>query len=220
MQLKKKIVSFALAAALLVSVPVSAFASPAFNAQVLNGRNDITINIDDMTDVIYLNPSSLYDGSMLVRPTAYTAILIDPHISLTDAFDFFDLSFSYHGYNLANLNMIAVKIGDNRYLFSKCRVSSSVDDTDGTIYENISFTVKNEILPFMNDFVSHKDSEIKVRLIGNSSSFEFVLTDTMKRDICDMYNLYVSGGGLSQPDFHLLSYATETTVTRNGVALS
>lgn len=71
----------------------------------------------------------------------------------------------------------------------------------------------------MNDFATNKDSEIKVRLHGASSSFDFTLTDDVKDSIRYLYALYIAGGGLSQPNFDLMSYIDKTTVTRNGVIL-
>ena len=49
MQLKKRIVSLALAAMLLVSVPISAFATTKFNQGVFDGRDDLRISTDIMT---------------------------------------------------------------------------------------------------------------------------------------------------------------------------
>lgn len=216
--MKKELVSLALVVVLLVSIPLSAFASANFNSSILNGRDDIIISVDDMTGITYIHPATVADGTMLVRPTPSTAILIYPDIALTDAGDFFTLQFGYHGYEWAFLNSIIIKIGDNRYIFSDCSTSGSVDN-DGTVFETISFRVKNEILPFMKDFVTNKDSEIKVRLYGTSSSFDFTLTDNMKDSIRYLYALYIAGGGLSQPNFDLISYIDETTVTRNGVVL-
>lgn len=216
--MKKKLVSLVLVVALLVSIPLSAFASVNFNSSILNGRNDIIVSTDDMVGITYIRPATVADGTMLVRPAPSTAILVFPSIGLTDPGDFFTLQFSYHSYEWAFFDSIIIKIGDNRYIFSDCSTSASVD-SDGTVFENISFTAKNEILPFMNDFATNKDSEIKVRLHGASSSFDFTLTDDMKDSIRYLYALYIAGGGLSQPNFDLMSYIDKTTVTRNGVIL-
>ncbi len=219
MHLKKKLVSLALAAALLASVPVSALASPAFNSQVLDGYNDIIINNDDITGVTYIQPSAILGYTLMTRPTAHTAVAVEPYITLTDPADFFDIKFHLHGYDRANLNMIAIKIGDNRYIFSNCTYRFSLYD-DGTSYESIILPIKKETLPFMNDFVTHKNDEIKVRLIGSFSQYDFVLSDAMKNAICELYNLYISAGALSQPNFNLISAVDETIVTRNGTILS
>ncbi len=216
--MKKKLVSLVLVVALLVSIPLSAFASVNFNSSILNGRDDIIVSTDDMVGITYIHPATVADGTMLVRPAPSTAILVYPDIGLSDSGDFFTLQFSYHGYEWAFFDSIIIKVGDNRYIFSDCSTSSSVD-SDGTVFESISFTVKNEILPFMKDFVTNKDSEIKVRLHGASSSFDFTLTDDMKDSIRYLYALYIAGGGLSQPNFDLISYIDKTTVTRNGVIL-
>lgn len=61
MQLKKKIVSLALAATLLVSVPVSAFATTKFNQGVFDGRDDLRVVTDTMTGETSVVPTAL-DG--------------------------------------------------------------------------------------------------------------------------------------------------------------
>lgn len=56
MQVKKRIVSLALAAMLLVTAPVSAFATTKFNQSVFDGRDDLRISTDIMAGETQLCP--------------------------------------------------------------------------------------------------------------------------------------------------------------------
>ena len=64
MQSKKRIVSLALAAMLLVTAPVSAFATTKFNQSVFNGREDIELVSDDMEGSTIALLAYQYDGYM------------------------------------------------------------------------------------------------------------------------------------------------------------
>lgn len=101
---KKKLVSLVLVVALLVSIPLSAFASVNFNSSILNGRDDIIVSTDDMAGITYIRPAAVADGTMLVQPAPSTTILVFPNIGLTDSGDFFTLQFGYHGLVIMAMN--------------------------------------------------------------------------------------------------------------------
>lgn len=215
MQLKKKIVSLALAAALLVSVPVSAFATTGFNQSVFNGRDDIQVVSDDMKNETLVFPSSDHYGSTLIWLSPDAFVTVDPGIFLDDSYDSFILSFDYLGHSFANLNSIIFKIGDNRYTFSNCYTNRSLTE-ELLASEQISFFMKKETVDFMKDLSNHRNDEIKVRLNGSAQSFDFVLSDEAKNCLLGMYDLYASGGGTREINLLKLTHNDNVIVERNG----
>lgn len=98
MQLKKKLVSLALAAALLVSVPVSAFATAKFNQSVFDGRDDIRVVTDTMTGETSVIPTALDSDQMIIPVLDSGAVItVRPAIFLDDDKDTFILMFDYLG---------------------------------------------------------------------------------------------------------------------------
>lgn len=179
MQLKKRIVSLALAAMLLVSVPISAFATTKFNQGVFDGRDDLRISTDIMTGETSVVPTALDDGQMIIPVLDAGAIItVQPGIFLDDSKDTFILMFDYLGGDWAKLNGIIIKIGDNRYSFTNCYSSRSIDD--GFASEYVAFYMKDQTAGMMKDLAEHRDDEITVRLTGSAKSIDFVLTDTVK----------------------------------------
>ena len=145
-------------------------------------------------------------------------IFIDPGIEITAIsnvpLNVFFFGFRYFGYDWADLNEIIIKIGDNRYSFSNCFTSQSVE-YDSLACESITFPLKTEALPFMQDFVEHQNDEIKVRLKGDTQSFDFVLTDDMKNCFILMFNLFTSGGGTDKANMQSISEVDQVVVRKN-----
>ena len=204
MQLKKRIVSLALAAMLLVSVPISAFATTKFNQGVFDGRDDLRISTDIMTGETSVVPTALDDGQMIIPVLDAGAIItVQPGIFLDDSKDTFILMFDYLGGDWAKLNGIIIKIGDNRYSFTNCYSSRSIDD--GFASEYVAFYMKDQTAGMMKDLAEHRDDEITVRLTGSAKSIDFVLTDTVKNTLLDMYDLYTAGGGMRSGNMYQIS---------------
>ena len=158
MQLKKRIVSLALAAMLLVSVPISAFATTKFNQGVFDGRDDLRISTDIMTGETSVVPTALDDGQMIIPVLDAGAIItVQPGIFLDDSKDTFILMFDYLGGDWAKLNGIIIKIGDNRYSFTNCYSSRSIDD--GFASEYVAFYMKDQTAGMMKDLAEHRDDE-------------------------------------------------------------
>lgn len=86
MSLKKKVVSLALAAAMMISVSAPALATSAFNMSVFDGRQDVSISSDDMSGQtsVFLSGDSYSsaipfdDGSLLI---------VDSSLFLDDSYD-------------------------------------------------------------------------------------------------------------------------------------
>lgn len=215
MQLKKKMVSFALAAALLASVPVSAFATKGFNQGVFDGREDIQITSDAMTGETTVIPVALSSDQMIIPvPDSGAVITVQPGIFLDDDKDTYLLVFDYLGVDWAKLNGIIIKIGDNRYSFTNCYSSRTIDD--GYASEYVAFFMKDQTTDMMKDFADHRDEEINVRLVGSAKSIDFVLTDTVKNTLLDMYDLYAAGGGLRSSNMYQVSEFDPVHVEKNG----
>ena len=65
--------------------------------------------------------------------------------------------------------------------------------------------MKDQTTDMMKDFADHRDEEINVRLVGSAKSIDFVLTDTVKNTLLDMYDLYVAGGGMRSGNMYQIS---------------
>ena len=215
MRLKKRIVSLALAAMLLVTAPVSAFATTKFNQSVFDNRDDLRISTDIMAGETSVVPTALDDGQMIIPVLdAGAVITVQPGIFLDDSKDTFILMFKYLGVDWAKLNGIIIKIGDNRYSFSNCYSSHSLDDGYASVY--FAFCMKDQTTDMMKDFADHRDEEINVRLVGSAKSIDFVLTDTVKNTLLDMYDLYVAGGGMRSGNMYQISEFDQVYVEKNG----
>ena len=68
----------------------------------------------------------------------------------------------------------------------------------------------------MNDFVKHRDEEIKVRINGTYTTLDFSLTDEMKSEILDLYALYDDGRGTRDANLRDITYTDSTSVYKNG----
>ena len=212
MRLKKRIVSLALAAMLLVTAPVSAFATTKFNQSVFDNRDDLRISTDIMAGETSVVPTALDDGQMIIPVLdAGAVITVQPGIFLDDSKDTFILMFKYLGVDWAKLNGIIIKIGDNRYSFSNCYSSHSIDD--GYASEYVAFCMKDQTTDMMKDFADHRDEEINVRLVGSAKSIDFVLTDTVKNTLLDMYD---AGGGMRSGNMYQISEFDQVYVEKNG----
>lgn len=216
--MKKKLVSLALATLLIISIPISAFASPDFNSDILTKRDDLYLISDDMTGITYVYTLGWSEGKTVIRPSSDAIVLFSSYIGLTDPGDFFSFAFHYKGYELAGLDTIFIKIGDNRYTFSNCSTSQSVE-SNGTVFESISFNLTNNLLSFMDDLIQHRDEEIKVRLHGTIRSFDFTFTDEMKSEILTLYDIYANGGGLHKSNIDAISLIETAAVFKNGYPL-
>ena len=205
MSLKKKVVSLALAAAMMISVSAPALATSAFNMSVFDGRQDVSISSDDMSGQtsVFLSGDSYSsaipfdDGSLLI---------VDSSLFLY--FNCFEPS-------LAGMESIIIKIGDNRYNFSNCYTSQSRVN-DNTVMETIAIMMKRETVGFMNDLKDHKDEEIRVRINGTYETLDFSLTDEMKNEILTLYDLYAQGGGTRDSNLRSVTLIDPTIVAKNG----
>lgn len=214
MHLKKRIVSLALAAAIMVSVSAPALATSAFDKSVFNNRQDISISDDEMDGItIVTTVPDYFKDSIVLFDNAF--VLVDPKIGLVDNFDLYSFYFDYYGANYAGLKSIIIKIGDNRYTFSNCQHTSSLT-SDNFIHESISFSLKRETVKFMSDFAEHRNEKIQVRLVGNSQNLDFILTDDMKNSILTLYDLYSRGGGTRDKNMRNITLADSVVVSKNG----
>ena len=113
------------------------------------------------------------------------------------------------------MTSIIIKIGDNRYSFTNCE-TGLYPLGDSGFAENISFVAKRETIGFINDFVKHRDEEIKVRINGTYTTLDFSLTDEMKNEILDLYALYDDGRGTRDANLRDITYTDSTSVYKNG----
>ena len=76
--------------------------------------------------------------------------------------------------------------------------------------------MKDQTTDMMKDFANHRSDEIRVRLTGSAKSIDFVLTDTVKNTLLDMYDLYVAGGGMRSGNMYQISEFDPVHVEKNG----
>ena len=213
--MKKRLASLALAALLLISVPLSAFATSKFNTSVLSGRDNVSISyFDEMTGNVTASlTGDAYNSSVTFDNGAL--LTVDPTICLNDSFDYYRFNFNCLETAPIGMTSIIIKIGDNRYNFTNC-ATSLVPLGDNAYWENIYFVLKRETVGFMNDFVKHRDEEIKVRINGTYTTLDFSLTDEMKNEILDLYALYDDGRGTRDANLRDITYTDSTSVYKNG----
>ncbi len=218
--MKRKLISLVLALFLTISISISAFASIGFNCSVFNGRDDILISYDDMKGITRVYSQAEADGKTTINFESSGIIFVTPRIAIVesdnDSLDVFELSFDYFGNDWVNLNEISIKIGDKRYNFLDCNISHTTEYAN-LVHENISFYLKNESLSFIQDFIKHQNSEIKVRLDGSARSFDFVLTDDMKASVSLLYNLFYKGNGTRKSNMDNISSVDQTVVETNNL---
>ena len=218
--MKRKLISLVLALFLTISISISAFASIGFNCSVFNGRDDILISYDDMKGITRVYSQAEADGKTTINFESSGIIFVTPRIAIVesdnDSLDVFELSFDYFGNDWVNLNEISIKIGDKRYNFLDCNISHTTEYAN-LVHENISFYLKNESLSFIQDFIKHQNSEIKVRLDGSARSFDFVLTDDMKASVSLLYNLFYKGNGTRKSNMDIISSVDQTVVETNNL---
>lgn len=218
--MKRKLISLVLALFLTISIPISAFASIGFNRSVFNGRDDILVSYDDMKGITRVYSQTEADGKTTINFESSGIIFVTPRIAIVesdnDSLDVFELSFDYFGNDWVNLNEILIKIGDKRYNFLDCNISHTTEYAN-LVHENISFYLKNESLSFIQDFIKHQNSEIKVRLDGSVRSFDFILTDDMKASVSLLYNLFYKGNGTRKSNMDNISSVDQTVVETNNL---
>lgn len=214
--MRKKLVSLVLVAALFFTIPLSAFATARFNKSVFYNYDGLFTAYDDMEGIFFVRQSDTVQMSLWTDATSM--VTLEPEVFIADNLDAFLFQFSYLTLSPAEFDSIIFKIGDNRYNFSNCYVSSSMSD-DGIYSESISFYVKKEIIPFMQDFIKHNEEEIKVRIRGTYKTLDFVLSDAMKTGLTDLYLLYVAGGGTNDLNMSTISSSDPVIIARNGIVL-
>lgn len=212
--MKKKLVSLVLVTSLVLAMCAPAFATKGFNQSVFDGREDITVQSDDMEGKVTVVPAS--DNGQFVIPvlSSEAVITVRPIIILNDTYDYYLLVFDYLGTNWASLDGIVIKIGDNRYSFSNCYTSHSVNE--GYASEHISFYMKKQVYKMIDDLKDHRDDEVKVRLTGSSKNIDFTLPDDAKNAILDLYDLYVAGGGTREANMYSITEFDPVIVKKNG----
>lgn len=215
--MRKRLISFALAATIMVSASLPAFATKKFDMSVFDGRNDLSITSDDMTGQTSVFPK-FFTPAENVTYVSFdddSRAVVDSYLWLTDSYDYYYLNFTHLGPSSTGLNSIIVKIGDNRYAFSNC-TTETIPLNNGMFFEVLRIPMKKEVVPFMNDFSEHWNEEIKVRYIGSSQSFEFSLTAEMKYDLLAMYDFYVVGNGTRNKNLRDITDLDRTIVSKNG----
>lgn len=214
--MRKKLVSLALAATIMVSTSLPAFATKKFDMSVFDGLEYVGVVTDEMTNesYIYSTFGVADNGGTYVISDDGSRLSVLPTISTSDSYDFYKLSFTCIGSSFSGLNSAIVKIGDNRYKFTVPQVG--LDFIDGTYLESFDVPMKKELISFMNDLIEHRNEEIKVRLVGSCINHDFTLTDTEKIKILSMYNLFVAANGTREKNMHDITEYDPTIVEKNG----
>ena len=206
--MKKRVLSIATALMLIISVSTAAYAASGFNKVVFNNAADVTAKVDDMTgDAIFATTSLLgADGEISIGDGEMVAVY--GGISTNSSFDLFRVVIQYYADDWAYIDGYIVKIGNKSYVFSDIESNGEVA-SDGTIRESTGITVDSSTVPLMRELIEHRNEEIKVRLCGDEKNIEFVLTDTMKDSIINLYNLFVAAGGTRSSNMKYLDAVRE-----------
>ena len=211
--MKKKLVSLALAAAIMTSVSIPALATNKFDMAVFDGRQDVRPVTDEMYGITTVYPVYDFFPNAAIR-SGDTVIILNNALSILDSLDLYFFGFDCYGHSYSGINSIIFKIGDNRYTFSNC--TTTLTALTNGFHESITFLLKKETVSFMEDLVNHQDEEIKVRLVGDYQSFDFSLTDDMKNEILTLYDLYSNGNGTRKSNLSQITATEQTNVSKNG----
>lgn len=212
----KKLISLILSAALVFSLSTPALATKKFDTSVFDGRNDILVSTDEMTGKTTVEPYVGLAGSSVERFDDGSFVSVNPTLLLTDSYDYFCIDFLYISRDISGMDSIIIKIGDNRYNLSNCYTTCSTIADNQIFCEEISFFMKKQLIPLMNDLIEHQNDEIKVRINGKYQTLNFSLNDEMKRLLLVMYDLYISGGGTREKNMHDITAFDKTVVSLNG----
>lgn len=209
--MKKRIIAVLLVVALMLTLPMSAFAAKGFDVSVFEQGQDITVEADDMEGTAIITSTSLFEDGNEILLDDGSYIWVWAAAENTPDIDFGMFAFTYVAKKYLNVEKVIIKVGDNRYFFEgmdcdKKRINGS------SKREMISFFWDSATIPFMEDLIEHRDEEIKVRLCGKKEDVDFVLTKEIKDSFIHFYNLFVMAGGTRPEAISIINLASDTTV--------
>ncbi len=191
---KKKFLSLMLAAALVLSAALPAFASAGFDLSVFEGVEDMVVmegEAEDDTSYVYL--SSLHADGKGLLVDGSKMVWVDPYVMSLEDMDVYSIGLSYAADSWILIRDIVVRIGSRQYYFTS--PVRSANGEDGSKIEMTTIVLDNNSLPFMQDLIEHRDEEIVVYIDGGVDGYAFTLTQEMKDGIIGLYDRYVQAGG-------------------------
>ena len=129
--MRKRLISFALAATIMVSTSLPAFATKKFDMSVFDGKDYVGVVTDDMTGWTFAFPrfGTIEEGGTYIVSDDDSRLSASSSLYLNDTYDFYYLDFNRTGSFASGFNSVIVKIGDNRYNFSNGQTDSTVSET-------------------------------------------------------------------------------------------
>ena len=121
--MRKRLISFALAATIMVSASLPAFATKKFDMSVFDGKDYVGVVTDDMAGWTLAFPrfGTIEEGGTYIVSDDDSRLSVSSSLHLNDTYDFYYLDFNRTGSFASGFNSVIVKIGDNRYNFSAFR---------------------------------------------------------------------------------------------------
>ena len=143
-QMRKRLISFALAATIMVSTSLPAFATKKFDMSVFDGKDYVGVVTDDMTGWTFAFPrfGTIEEGGTYIVSDDDSRLSASSSLYLNDTYDFYYLDFNRTGSFASGFNSVIIKIGDNRYNFSNGQTDSTV--SEGIVLESFSLPMKKK----------------------------------------------------------------------------
>lgn len=147
-QMRKRLISFALAATIMVSTSLPAFATKKFDMSVFDGKDYVGVVTDDMTGWTFAFPrfGTIEEGGTYIVSDDDSRLSASSSLYLNDTYDFYYLDFNRTGSFASGFNSVIIKIGDNRYNFSNEQTDSTV--SEGIVLESFSLPMKKKTRSF------------------------------------------------------------------------
>lgn len=117
--MKKRIIAVLLAATLILTSPMSAFAAKGFDVSVFEQAQDITVETDEMEGTSFIKSTSLWqDDQKIVLDDNRVVYVLDGAVNTPDV-DAGGFFFIYGAKKYLNVEKVIIKVGDNRYFFEE-----------------------------------------------------------------------------------------------------
>lgn len=199
----KRIIAAVIAMVLVATVSLSAFAAKGFNMSVFDTAQDVIVDVDDMTGKATIVTESLLGSDGEISVGYGETVAVYGGIVATEDSELCAIIIQYYANNWAFIDSAIVKVGNKRYKFTDLSNNKDVC-SDATIRESVDITVMSDVIPFMQDLITHRNEEIKVRLCGSEKDVDFILTDKIKDSLINLYNLYVAAGGTRKSNMKIM----------------
>ena len=211
--MKKKVLSIVLTVLIMALIPISVFAADGFDLSVFD-NSDVSKKYDDMTGNTMIELASASDN-IYVGMLDHVCFMPTVYVSDSSEYYNWEIWYSYLGnVQYQNINSVLIKIGDNRYTFDGIYNSRMDWGKNNDFHREILNVIfDGNSIPMMEDLISHRDEEIKMRFTGSNGQFDLTLSSTTVDRFIQMYELYKTAGGTREKNLEVTKLANDVQFT-------